>query len=668
MLTLTYLIIAFYAINASAKEDAINMGKIAASIYFTSLGLFVYITKNLTKDKPSKNWIILIGPMFAAPLSMLQRREATLTDFGWVVKGTVDVNVDDLLLLLFIIFYFLLAGINILNLIKKASKVTLLKRKYLILLGSLLINFIGVFGANALMVFRTDVPHVAGLLYFFILILMWYALKLRIPGEINISEEIEMPKAISEFTSVENSYKRFLDKFLQVAATDELGLKVFDFLEYLDKTRLSDVVTYDKLRIILKAEKLENIDNIQALDRTMDYLEKKEWGHKLAQAFIDVIDSVFQSIRTDAEKTRALEDIIISRQGFLKKTDTIYGLSQGRFLELIQPDNSLSGLPEWSATMRLYIRLLLPIRGFIMGPIKAEFLKKIRSIDILKFLEVSEYGEIEHEAALSYVESLPEKQRTDAVRESFSMLLTWLMQKLAEVDPSACTNYLRTIRRIVKLNGEVKGVWRTYNYLVERATRDLGRESIRDLVLAEGYSYVDLNAFSSTFGLSHDRLAHNITLFEYDPRYPYERYVELAMREAVANTERCTVFTRIGSKVLDMAEGLGDVELKIMATIGTLESGIPFNDTSRLLDIIGRELESELETWVLFDNVSDLVLAVGFEEAYFFIRRVIDVAVPKRASLILLMNKGAHEREIVQTFEGLSTRIIEVVERPRLVK
>jgi hypothetical protein len=536
------------------------------------------------------------------------------------------------------------------------------------MLAGFLFQLLGVFVVNVIISMAINVPHVAGLFYFISLLSVWYALNIEAPKEVKVMREEREVKAMVERPDILKSYQRFLDKFLQVAPADDLGLKTIDFLEYLDRTRLSDIVTYDKLRVILNVNRMGNVDNIQALDRTIEYLESKEWGGKLAQTFLDVLESVLQNVQGDAERMETFNTVIIGRQEFLKRTDIIYGLAGGRFLEYVQPDSSLRDLLEWNAVVRFYVRLLLPLRRFITGSIKADFLRRLRSADVIKFLEVSDDGEIEAEAVVKYVNSMPEKRRVEAVREGFNMLLVWTMQRLAESDPSAYADYLRTIRRVTKLNAEAKGIWRAYFSLVDRATKELGRARIRDLVLSEGYSYADLEAFSSPLGLSHDALVRNIVTLEYDPRYPYEHYVSSAMREVLANTERCILFTRLGSRVLEVAKDLGDVELKVMTTIGTIEEGIPFNDTSKLLDIVGRELESELATWIVFDNISDLVLAVGFDEAYVFARRVIDLVSSKGASLLLLMNKGAHSTEVMRTFEGLSTRIVEAAERLRLIR
>ncbi|MGQ9596585.1 MAG: hypothetical protein ACUVQY_08340 [Thermoproteota archaeon] len=133
-----------------------------------------------------------------------------------------------------------------------------------------------------------------------------------------------------------------------------------------------------------------------------------------AKPFLGVLESAFQNIQADAERKEAFKAIIMNRQEFLKRIDVIYGLAEGQFLKYMQPDRSLLDLPEWVATVRFYVRLLLPIRNFIIGPIKAEFMKEVRSADIIKFLEISDEGEVEIGTVMDYVEKLPEKRRVEA--------------------------------------------------------------------------------------------------------------------------------------------------------------------------------------------------------------------------------------------------------------
>lgn len=69
----------------------------------------------------------------------------------------------------------------------------------------------------------------------------------------------------------------------------------------------------------------------------------------------------------------------------------------------------MEGLPEWEV-LRLYKRLLIPVRKFIAGPMAPEFFKRIRSMDVAKHLDVSTDGEISVDRASAYVGMMPNRR------------------------------------------------------------------------------------------------------------------------------------------------------------------------------------------------------------------------------------------------------------------
>jgi hypothetical protein len=243
------------------------------------------------------------------------------------------------------------------------------------------------------------------------------------------------------------------------------------------------------------------------------------------------------------------------------------------------------------------------------------------------------------------------------------------LQKLIAKDQIFFKEYLNTVRHIVKLNGSVPGVWRTYFSLVGILSKDLGRTKITDLVLMEGRRPQDLECFSSIFQLTHERLLHDRILVEYDPRVAFEAPVEQGIREISANTERCVIFTRKAGKILTMIKELENVETRVLVTPGVQEEGsVPFNDVTRLLQAVNEALESEFETWILFDNISDLLISAGFDQSYTFVRRATDIVASKNGSIMFLLNKGAHTPETRAAFEGLFSTIIEIGDKSKLIK
>ncbi|MEM2089298.1 MAG: hypothetical protein QXF52_11655, partial [Thermoproteota archaeon] len=483
-------------------------------------------------------------------------------------------------------------------------------------------QIIGIMLFNALLIYFENIPPTSGPFYFLSFILLSYSFTIGPPKEV-ILTRLDNP--------LTDSYRKFLNKLIDVAPPDELGLKTMDLLEYLDKTRLSDVVTYDRLRIILNAEKIESLNSIQALDKTLEYFEGREWTHRAADELMEVIESIYFNLKSSEDK-EAFRTIIMNHQEYLKKTDIIYGLASGEFLAFISSDASLEGFPEWEAVLRLYRRLLLPVRKLIAGPLAPEFFKRMRSMDVAKHLDVSTDGEIGIDRVIAYVRTIPNGRRLETVTETFNALLSTVLSYLAREDVSLFENYLGVMRRIFMLNCGAKGVWKTYYSLVDRLTSEIGRQRITRLVRMEDSSVEDLNAFSGAFGLTHDKLLRKKILFEYNPKYLYEPYVAKAVREIYANTERCVMLLRPASGVLSQIPTLENVKLIPVVTMGAKPGeSVSFDDVTQMINAINRSLDSEMHTWIILD-ISDMILSTSMEQAYAFARHAIELVTAKNAS------------------------------------
>jgi hypothetical protein len=654
-----YLTVLFFVLNAGNADDALGLFRLSNMLYFVSIGLLAYFAYNLVSQK-EYSWLILVGPMLVVPVALFIPYNVRLTDFGWVISARPIITIEGVVTAAYLVGYSLLIALSLYGSMKNARPPWLSRKYALMLLGFVFFQIIGVLVLNALMLVLDALPHVAGLMYFLSLIFIWYGFKMEQPKGVGLTQ------VGGEFS---DTYRKFIGRFLEVAPSDELGLKTVNLLEYLDKTRLSEIVTYDRLRIILNVEKLDQLDNIQALDKTMEYLEGKDWSDKLAGPFTEVLENVYTSIMPDQDKTDAFKEVLANHQAFLMRTDTIYGFSRGQFLELVGPDGSLVSLQEWEVSLRIYKRLLLPIRRFITGPIVAEFYKKVRSMDLVKYLDVSQDGEITTDKLASHLETIPEERRASVIRDAFDPLISWIAQSLASSDPTSLTKWMKTIRRIVVMSADAKGTWRTFASLANRLSKDMGRDRVKDLVLLEGSRPESLNIFSGAFGLSHEKLLHEKILVEYDPRFLYEALATQAIEEISANTERCVVFTRRGSAIHRVAASIENCEVVILATPGAQNAAsVPFNDITRIIHATGKAMESELETWILFDNLSDLMFSTSFEQAYVFARHATDVIASKNGSALFLLNKTAHNQETRSAFESLFSTIVEIAEGTKLVK
>ncbi|MEM3490401.1 MAG: hypothetical protein QXO75_12230, partial [Nitrososphaerota archaeon] len=311
----SYLFVNFLVRIILNPETALRLYRFSNSLYFISIALTLIFVRALAGKK--ENWMLIIPPMLIVTVSVFIPYEILWTDFGW--KFLAVPTVEGVFVFLYLISYCTAIIFHLYNLRKKAE-VPWLRKKYKVMLwGVLLFQMIGLILSNALMVVWSDLIHIGGFLYFFSFMFLWYGFQIQPPKEVVLTR---MGNPLTD------SYRKFLNKLIEVAPPDELGLKTMDLLEYLDKTRLSDVVTYDRLRIILNAEKIESLNSIQALDKTLEYFEGREWTHRAADELMEVIESIYFNLKSPEDK-EAFRTIIMNHQEYLKKTDIIYGLASG---------------------------------------------------------------------------------------------------------------------------------------------------------------------------------------------------------------------------------------------------------------------------------------------------------------------------------------------------
>ncbi|MBO3832655.1 MAG: hypothetical protein FGF51_04625, partial [Candidatus Brockarchaeota archaeon] len=209
---------------------------------------------------------------------------------------------------------------------------------------------------------------------------------------------------------------------------------------------------------------------------------------------------------------------------------------------------------------------------------------------------------------------------------------------------------------------------KTYCSLVDRLTVETGRPRITRLVRMEDSDVRDLNAFSEAFGLTHDKLIRKKILLEYNPKYLYEPYVAKAVREIYANTERCVMLLRPASGVLSQIPALETVKIIPVVTMGAKPGeSVSFDDVTQMINAINRSLDSEMHTWIILD-ISDMILSTSMEQAYAFARHAIELVSAKNASAIFMLNEPAHDLSVKTAFEGLFSTILQVAEKPRLIK
>src|SRR2546427_295836 len=200
----------------------------------------------------------------------------------------------------------------------------------------------------------------------------------------------------------------------------------------------------------------------------------------------------------------------------------------------------------------------------------------------------------------------------------------------------------------------------------EKATLDLLKSKVPVIDLIES-----TDIFSRTVGLSHDELAGQKILLEYDPLSGYEKILRTLATEAASNFERVILFTRKDSPIYSAMEdelGLKMFVLTSRVSYPKVESEnvvlIPAFDSSLILDSMNKTIEAYAATPfpMIFDSISHQIFTLGTERAHSFVRQGLELLVSNRITGVFLLNYPAHDPKTVSMFENLFD--LELVSRP----
>jgi len=173
---------------------------------------------------------------------------------------------------------------------------------------------------------------------------------------------------------------------------------------------------------------------------------------------------------------------------------------------------------------------------------------------------------------------------------------------------------------------------------------------------------VQQHAFSKTFGLNHQQMVGRRVLLEFDPASHYEKAIQNFANEALANLEPIVIFTRRGSTIHSSLREQKAVkffcltqQVSVPKEFSENEMLLPSNDTSLMLDVFDKTLKAHPQgvVNVVFDSLSDLVLSVGFEKTYRFMRYAVEMLASPRNTVVFLLNQNAHDPKVASSLRGL---------------
>ncbi len=139
------------------------------------------------------------------------------------------------------------------------------------------------------------------------------------------------------------------------------------------------------------------------------------------------------------------------------------------------------------------------------------------------------------------------------------------------------------------------------------------------------------------------------------------------------------VFTSRGSPVNRALSSRDDVRLyELTTSVSYYQAGerpnevlLSANNTSIMLDALSKTFGAIADQGnaVIFDSLSDLIVSLGFEESYRFLKAAIEMGSDKRLILVFLMLSGVHESSVENIIRSLfSIELVQDASGLRVVK
>jgi len=184
--------------------------------------------------------------------------------------------------------------------------------------------------------------------------------------------------------------------------------------------------------------------------------------------------------------------------------------------------------------------------------------------------------------------------------------------------------------------------------------------SLRLLFAPYGFTEEDLDRFSKTLKIQHGELRKTPVLLKFSLEKDFVASVEDYVREGLANGGELYIFTRNGSQISSRLKSYNTINyfyltpsISTAVKIGEKEKMVSTNDLSQILGAIMQIKNEGRMASIVFDNLTDLIFLIGFDQAYKMVRHALDVGANSRIHFLFLINKETHGKDVLSAFESL---------------
>jgi len=184
--------------------------------------------------------------------------------------------------------------------------------------------------------------------------------------------------------------------------------------------------------------------------------------------------------------------------------------------------------------------------------------------------------------------------------------------------------------------------------------------------LVPTHAFIDLlesiDAFSGSIGLDHERLIGHKILLEFDSVSHYENVVDRLAKESRANVEPIFVFTPNTSPLYAHLAGRPAIKFFLTSFSTSIPKStsentvlLPAKNTPLILDALSKIIETYTAANVcfVFDILSELLISIGLEKTFIFLRHALDMLSSKKVTSLFLLNTGAYDTVVISRIRSL---------------
>jgi len=165
---------------------------------------------------------------------------------------------------------------------------------------------------------------------------------------------------------------------------------------------------------------------------------------------------------------------------------------------------------------------------------------------------------------------------------------------------------------------------------------------------------IRFDKFSRLLELNHKSIENHNFLLEFNPDTQYERSIRDFSVEARSNSKA----------IITMAPKSGVIH-KLLKD----EEGIEFYQTTEMIISPILESQNRKKIALIYDNISELIVSIGFNQAHSFIRKTLELLAEYNSTSLFLFNPEAHSTNESNSIRNLfSNRLVFDKDGLRVIK